>query len=152
MNGEPVAQVDFTVVRSIPLPAREVFDELTDRAGHAEWVPMTRVEILAGEGGPGTEFIATTGLGPAALPDRMRVDSLDPDTMTVVITKIGPVLTGEVRLCVVSTGERSCRLEWFEGIRVPYAPQFMSRPIALAASRGFESAITRMVKRMQSHR
>ena len=96
-----MAQVDFTVVRSIPLPAREVFDELTDWAGHAEWVPMTRVEILAGEGGPGTEFIATTGLGPAALPDRMRVDSLDPDTMTVVITKIGPVLTGEVHLCVV---------------------------------------------------
>lgn len=149
-KGIPVAQVEFTVVRSIPLPAREVFAELTDWAGHAEWVPMTRVEILTGDGGPGTEFVATTGMGPAALPDRMRVDALDPEAMTVVITKIGPVLSGKVRLRVVSTGETSSRLEWFEGIEVPYAPQFLARPIAFAASRGFESAISRMVKRIRS--
>lgn len=145
-----MAQVDFTVVRSIPLPARTVFEELTDWAGHAEWVPMTRVEILRGDGGPGTEFVATTGVGPAALPDRMRVDSLDPEAMTVTITKIGPVLTGEVRLAVVSTGEQSCRLEWVEEIHVPYAPQILARPIAFAARRGFTTAISRMVARLQS--
>lgn len=145
-----MAQVDFTVSHSIALPARMVFDELTDWAGHAEWVPMTRVEILIGDGGPGTEFVATTGLAPAALPDRMRVDALDPEGMTVTITKIGPVLAGEVRLAVVSTGDASCRLEWVEEIRVPYAPQFLSRPIAYAARRGFTTAISRMVARLQS--
>ena len=145
-----MADVDFTVVRDIPLPARAVFDELVDWAGHAEWVPLTRVEILTGDGGPGTEFIATSGIGPAALPDRMRVDSLDAEAMTVAITKIGPVLTGAVRLRVVSTGERSCRLEWVEEIRVPYAPQFLARPIAFAARRGFSSAITRLVNRIRS--
>ncbi len=145
-----MADVDFTVVRDIPLPARVVFDELVDWAGHAEWVPLTRVEILSGDGGPGTEFIATSGIGPAALPDRMRVDALDRDAMTVAITKIGPVLTGEVRLRVVSTGETSCRLEWVEEIRVPYAPQFLARPIALAARRGFTTAISRLVTRLES--
>lgn len=145
-----MAKVDFTVVRSIPLPARAVFEELIDWAGHAEWVPLTRVEIVKGDGGPGTEFIATSGVGPAALPDRMRVDALDPDAMTVAITKIGPVLSGEVRLRIVSTGEASCRLEWFEGIVVPYAPQFLAPPIAFAAKRGFTSAITRLVRRIQS--
>lgn len=145
-----MADVDFTVVRDIPLPARAVFDELVDWPGHAEWVPLTRVEILTGDGGPGTEFIATSGIGPAALPDRMRVDSLDADAMTVGITKIGPVLTGAVRLRVVSIDERSCRLEWVEEIRVPYAPQILSRPIAAAARRAFSSAITRMVKRIRS--
>jgi len=145
-----MAQVDFTVVRDIPLPARIVFDELVDWAGHAEWVPLTRVEVLTGDGGPGTEFIATSGIGPAALPDRMRVDALDPEAMTVVITKIGPVLAGEVRMAVVSTGEQSCRLEWVEEIRVPYAPQFLARPIAFAARRGFTTAIARMVSRLQA--
>lgn len=145
-----MAQVDFTVMRSIPLPARSVFEELVDWAGHAEWVPLTRVEVLTGDGGPGTEFIATSGVGPAALPDRMRVDSLDADAMTVAITKIGPVLTGEVRLRVVVTGEYACRLEWTEEIVVPYTPQFLAPPIAFAAKRGFTSAITRMVRRIQA--
>jgi hypothetical protein len=145
-----MARVDFTVERTIPLPARAVFDELVDWAGHAEWVPLTRVEILKGDGGPGTEFIATSGIGPAALPDRMRVDTLDPEAMTVGITKIGPVLTGEVRLRVVSTGPATSRLEWVEEIVVPYAPQFLARPIAFAAKQGFTSAITRLVKRIQA--
>lgn len=145
-----MARVDFTVERSIPLPARSVFDELVDWAGHAEWVPLTRVEILKGDGGPGTEFIATSGIGPAALPDRMRVDTLDSEAMTVTITKIGPVLSGTVRLSVVGLGESSCRLEWVEEIVVPYTPQFLARPIALAAKRGFTSAITRLVKRIQA--
>lgn len=145
-----MAQVDFTVVRDLPLPAEVVFDELVDWAGHAEWVPMTCVDIHSGDGGPGTEFTATSGIGPAALPDRMRVDSLDREAMTVAITKIGPVLTGTVTLRVVALGETSSRLEWDERIRVPYAPQFLAGPIAAAARRGFSSAIARMVKRIQS--
>lgn len=150
MKGSPVAQVDFRVVRTLPLPAAVVFDELVDWAGHAEWVPMTRVDIHSGDGGPGTEFTATTGIGPAALPDRMRVDSLDREAMTVAITKIGPVLTGVVTLRVVALGETSSRLEWDERIRVPYAPQFLAGPIAAAARQGFSSAIARMVKRIRS--
>lgn len=145
-----MARVDFTVQRTIPLPARAVFDELVDWAGHAEWVPLTRVEILKGDGGPGTEFIATSGIGPAALPDRMRVDTLDPEAMTVGITKIGPVLSGTVQLRVVRLAESSCRLEWIEEIVVPYTPQFLARPIAFAARQGFTSAITRLVKRIQA--
>jgi len=145
-----MARVDFTVERTIPLPARAVFDELVDWAGHAEWVPLTRVEILKGDGGPGTEFIATSGIGPAALPDRMRVDTLDPEAMTVGITKIGPVLSGTVQLRVVDLGESSCRLGWIEEIVVPYTPQFLAPPIAFAAKRGFTSAITRLVKRIQA--
>ena len=51
-----------------PCRASVVFDELIDWKGHANWVPLTRVEILSGDGGPGTEFVATSGAratGPA---------------------------------------------------------------------------------------
>ena len=109
-------------------------------------MPLTRVEVLRGDGGPGTEFVATTGIGPLALPDRMRVDELDSSAMTAHITKIGPVLTGTVLLTVTSTGENTSRLDWVEDIRVPGVPQFLAKPLAAAARKGFRTAITRMAK------
>jgi hypothetical protein len=139
-----MANVRFTVTRDLPQPADVVFGELIDWKGHAVWVPLTRVRILSGDGGPGTEFVATTGIGPAALPDRMRVDELDPAAMTVLITKIGPLLTGTVHLSVLTTGDSSSRLDWVEDIRVPGVPQFLAKPIAAAARKGFQSSITRM--------
>jgi hypothetical protein len=145
-----MANVSFTVTRVLLLPARVVFDELIDWQGHAKWVPLTRVKILAGDGGPGTEFVATTGIGPAALPDRMRVDELDTEAMTVLVTKIGPVLTGAVHLSVTSLGDASSRLDWVEDIRVPGLPQFLARPVGAAARRGFQMSITRMAKLLAS--
>jgi len=129
-----MANVYFTVTRDLPLPADVVFDELIDWRGHAKWVPMTRVKVLSGDGGPGTVFVATSGIGPVALPDRMAVS----------ITKIGPVLTGVVHLSVTSTGDRTSRLEWVEDIRVPGLPQFLAKPVGVAARKGFETSITRM--------
>jgi hypothetical protein len=73
-----MANVYFTVIRDLPLPADVVFGELIDWKGHANWVPLTRVQVLSGDGGQGTVFVATSGIGPLALPDRMRVDELDP--------------------------------------------------------------------------
>ena len=141
-----MAHVRFTVIRDLPLPARAVFGELVNWRGHADWVPLTRVQVIAGDGGAGTVFVATTGIGPFALPDRMRVDDLDPLAMTVRITKIGPVLSGRVDLAVTSTGASESRLDWVEDIRVPYVPQFLAGPIAAATSRGFQASISRLAK------
>jgi hypothetical protein len=147
-----VAHVVFRVTRDLNLPAQAVFDELVDWRGHAEWVPLTKVVVESGDGGPGTVFVATSGVGPLALPDRMRVDSLDADGMTVRVTKIGPVLTGVVDLSVTSLGESRSRLDWLEDIRVPYLPQFLAKPTAVAARKGFETSVTRMAKRLREFR
>ncbi len=141
-----VASVKFTVNRDLNLPARAVFDELVDWRGHAKWVPLTKVKVLKGDGGPGTEFIATSGIGPLALPDRMRVDALDAEAMTVRVSKIGPVLTGVVHLSVTATGEGASRLDWVEDILVPHMPQFLAKPVAAAARMGFQASISRMAK------
>ena len=143
-----MAQVVFTVRRSLRLPAQAVFDELIDWSGHAEWVPMTKVEILEGDGGVGTAFVATTGLGKAALPDRMRVEALDREAMTVHIVKIGPVLTGDVHLAVTASSNTTCELSWVEDVRVPGLPAFLARPVAAAATKAFTSSIDRMAKRV----
>ncbi len=141
-----MASVKFTVNRDLNLPARAVFDELVDWRGHAKWVPLTKVKVLKGDGGPGTEFIATSGIGPLALPDRMRVDELDAEAMTVRVSKIGPVLTGVVHLSVTATGEGASRLDWVEDILVPHLPQFLAKPVAAAARMGFQASISRMAK------
>jgi len=143
-----MARVQFTVTRDISLPAETVFAELIDWKAHEDWVPLTKVEIHNGDGGAGTEFTATSGVGPLALPDRMRIDSLDADAMTVHVTKLGPVLTGIVELSVTSTGASTCRLDWFEDVRVPVLPQFLAAPVGAAARQGFTTSIKKMAKKL----
>jgi hypothetical protein len=143
-----MARVFFTVSRDLPLPAPAVFEELIDWKAHADWVPLTRVEIISGDGGPGTEFVATSGVRPLALPDRMRIEELDAEAMTVRVTKIGPLLTGEVRLAVTAIDERSCHLEWVEDVRVPGLPSFLATPTAAAARRAFTISINKMAKKI----
>lgn len=141
-----MAQVTFRVQQELPHPARTVFEALVDWRGHAQWVPATRVELLDGDGGVGTTFVATTGLGPLALPDRMRVESLDSAGMQVTVVKIGPILTGDVQLSVAPVSEQSSRVDWIEDIRVPWVPQFAARPLAAAASAGFRSSLRRLAR------
>lgn len=143
-----MARVRFTVTRDLNLPADAVFAELIDWKAHEDWVPLTKVVIHSGDGGAGTEFTATSGLGPLALPDRMRIDSLDAETMTVHVTKLGPVLTGTVELRVTPTGATSCRLDWFEDVRVPVLPQFLATPVGAAARQGFTTSIKKMAKKL----
>jgi len=146
--GHPggMARVHFTVRKSLPLPARTAYDELVDWRGHAAWVPMTRVVIESGDGGVGTTFVATTGLGPLALPDRMRVESMDNDAMKVTVVKVGPILTGDVHLAVESVGDMACTVLWDEDIRVPVLPQFLAAPVGAVARKAFEISIDRMAK------
>ena len=142
-----MARVHFRVRRPLPLPASVAFDELVDWRGHAEWVPMTRVVIESGDGGVGTTFVATTGLGPLALPDRMRVAAMDSEARTVTVVKIGPVLTGEVRLAVQPDGDTACTVLWDEDIRVPLLPEFLSKPVGAVARKAFEVSLDRMARR-----
>jgi hypothetical protein len=143
-----MARVRFTVTRDISLSAAVVFAELIDWKAHEDWVPLTKVVIHSGDGGAGTEFTATSGVGPLALPDRMRIDSLDVDSMTVHVTKLGPVLTGTVELSVTSTGENTCRLDWLEDVHVPALPQFLASPVGAAARQGFTISIKKMAKKL----
>lgn len=146
-----MAPVHVDVRQGLALPADVVFAALVDWLSHADWVPMTKVRIEQGDGGVGTVFVATTGVGPLALPDRMRVDVLDTDERRVKITKIGPVLDGIVEIAVRPTGGASCMVEWREDItirRLSAMPRVIARPIAAATRRGFESSLTRLGRRL----
>ncbi len=144
-----MARVEFTAHKHLRLPAQSVYDALIDWRGHADWVPMTRVRIEAGDGGEGTVFVATTGLGPAALPDRMRVESLDGQAMTADIVKIGPVLRGDVRIEVAPLSNTTCEVRWHEDITVPALPNFAAPAVAAATAKAFEKSLDRLAKRLR---
>ena len=146
------AHVFFEASRVLPYSADAVFAELIDWAGHAEWVPLTRVDIVDGDGGAGTEFIATTGVGPAALPDRMRVEALDLERRTARIAKLGPLLTGIVILTVTPVTEWTARVDWSEDLQVRGLPGLLSRPTATAGRIGFERALRGMARHMARKR
>lgn len=143
-----MARVRFTVVRDLAFPADVVFAALIDWAGHATWVPLTRVQVLEGDGDAGTRFVATSGLGPLALPDRMTVTALDHAAMSVDVEKTGPVLTGTVHLSVTVIDDHRSRITWFEDVHVPGLPPFLAPPVAAAAKAAFSASITRLARQL----
>ncbi len=54
------------------------------------------------------------------------------------------MLTGLVQLSVTATTETTSRLDWVEDVRVPGIPQFLAKPVAAAARKGFQTSIARL--------
>lgn len=120
--------VSFTLRQEWPVDASRLWAALADWQGHSAWIPATSVRILEGDGGPGTVFVARTGIGPLGFDDRMRVVEFDAAERHAVVEKIGPLLTGSAGFRVEEHGTGS-RLIWFETVRVPGLPQVFA-PIA----------------------
>jgi hypothetical protein len=125
-----MALVAFEVVHQFDAASPVVWRELTDWRRHADWVPMTRVEV--GPGDPtsvGSTFTAWTGPGPVALEDRMRVTVLDWDETSTTgrceVAKLGPVLKGRAGFTVSPAGTGS-EVRWLEEVTVPLVPRLLA--------------------------
>jgi hypothetical protein len=145
-----MAQVKFEVIQAFRAPALSVWSELIDWKGHADWVPMTRVEVEPGDPAAiGARFTAWTGLGPLALKDQMEVSVLDWDANTASgtceVTKLGPVLRGKAGFTVTPTATGS-ELRWIEDVTVPIAPQFLAPVFARIGVIGFRQALRGLAK------
>ena len=156
-----MAQVEFTVTRRFDAPAVRVWSALVDWPGHADWIPMTRIELHDGPARAvpaagadrvpvvGEEFTATSGLGRLALVDRMRVTQAPAHELwkrRVRLDKIGPVLTGYADLEVSPDGEQSCTVVWTEQVRVPVLPQLFAPLLAIGSRLAFAQALGGLAK------
>jgi hypothetical protein len=149
-DSHPMAHVTFEVVQDFRASASAVWTELVDWKGHADWVPMTRVEVEPGDPTAiGARFTAWTGLGPLALKDQMQVSILDWDAATTSgtceVIKIGPVLRGKAGFTVAPTATGS-ELRWIEDVTVPIAPQFLAPVFARLGVIGFRQALRKLAK------
>jgi uncharacterized protein YndB with AHSA1/START domain len=110
--GEVTAAV---VVRA---PVQQVFDAFVAWERQGEWIPLTTVRVVSGDGGVGTRIEAVTTLGPAVLRDEMRVDKVDPP-YEVRVVHTGKLLRGPgVMRCTPLAGGRT-QVVWHEWFQLP---------------------------------
>jgi polyketide cyclase/dehydrase/lipid transport protein len=115
--AEPGAgEVTASVV--VEAPVQRVFDAFMAWERQGDWIPLTTVRVVSGDGGVGTRIEAITTLGPAVLRDEMRVDRLDPP-YEVRVVHCGKLLRGPgVMRCTPLAGDRT-QMVWHEWFQVP---------------------------------
>jgi hypothetical protein len=111
-----VGEVTASVV--VAAPVDRVFAAFVAWERQGEWIPMTRVRLISGDGGAGSVVEAVTAVGPAVLRDYLRVDRVDaPYEVRVVHT--GAVLRGPgVMRCTPLRGDRT-HMVWHEWFQLP---------------------------------
>ncbi len=145
-----MASIQFDVRHQFDSPAKEVWDELVDWAGHAAWIPATRVDVHAEDGtAVGATFTAYTGFGRLALEDRMQVTRCDwadeSSSGDCEVEKLGPILKGRAGFTVAPEGNGAV-LHWFEDVTVPYVPQFAAPVVGRLGALGFKSGMRKLAK------
>jgi len=106
-------EVTATVI--VNAPASKVFAAFLNWEKQGDWIPLTRVRVVEGDGGEGSLVEAVTALGPAALRDELRVVKVNPP-YEVRVVHCGKVLRGPGTMrCTAMSGDRTQVVlhEWF---------------------------------------
>lgn len=84
----------FSLHRTSPASPAEVWDVLTDFAGHERFIPMTTMRVDPGEPRVGWGFAGVSGIGPLGFADAMVLTHWEPPTADAPSAK-GPLAGGE---------------------------------------------------------
>lgn len=141
----------FTIERAVAAPPRQVWAVVTDWAGYARWMPLTRMRVDPGGTGIGWSFAGLTGVGRLRLRDEMVITHWAPPADegpgTFRLVKTGRLLAGwaEVRVLPVAGGTQS-QLVWREDIVI--RPIVLGRLLAPLADRFNRALFARVVDAM----
>ncbi|GAA0938375.1 polyketide cyclase [Virgisporangium aurantiacum] len=111
-----MGEVTATVI--VNAPAERVYQAFVAWERQGEWIPFTRVRIVSGDGGEGSEIEAVTRVGPAVLRDEMKVVKLDPPR-TVRVVHYGKVLRGPGVLRCTPMDRGRTQVVWHEWFHLP---------------------------------
>ena len=106
-------EVTATVI--VNAPAARVFAAFMDWESQSEWIPLTKVRVVEGDGGEGSLIEAITALGPAVIRDELRVVRVDAP-YEVRVVHCGKMLRGPGSMrCTPMAGDRTQVVmhEWF---------------------------------------
>jgi hypothetical protein len=144
-------EVTATVV--VEAPAAVVFTALTAWERQGDWIPFTKVRIVEGSGGEGTEIEAVTQLGPAVLRDQMRVVKVDPP-FEVRVVHYGRLLRGPGVFRCTPLGPHRTQVVWHEWFHLPGgAAGRMAWPVLWPGSKmGLTGALRRFANLVESGR
>ncbi|GGJ91926.1 polyketide cyclase [Pilimelia anulata] len=134
---------EVTAKLIVHAPADRVFAAFLDWERQGEWIPFTRVRVVSGDGGEGSEVEAVTTVGPAVLRDRMRVVRVDAP-YEVRVVHYGQVLRGPgVFRCTPMRDDRT-QVVWHEWFHLPGPVGRVLWPVVWPGSK---AALTRALKR-----
>jgi hypothetical protein len=109
-------EVTASVVVSAAVEA--VFAAFLAWERQGEWIPLTRVRVVSGDGGEGSLIEAVTAVGPAVLRDEMRVDRVDPP-YEVRVVHCGKLLRGPGVIRCTPLGTGATQVVWHEWFQLP---------------------------------
>ena len=108
---------------AVAAPATAVWDYLVDWRRQGEWIPFTRVRVVAGpEDGVGGRLRARTGIGPVGFPDTMTITAWEPGQDgggRCEVVHTGRVVRGEAEFRVRAAGPTAATVVWVERLDVP---------------------------------
>lgn len=114
MSGKPTGEVTATVI--VNAPAERVFAAFVSWERQGDWMPMTTVRVVSGDGGEGSLVEAVTTVGRAVIRDELRVERVDPP-YEVRVVHCGKILRGPGVLRCTPMGPHRTQVvlhEWFE--------------------------------------
>ena len=106
-------EITATVIVNAPAP--RVFAAFMNWERQGEWIPLTKVRVVHGDGGEGSLVEAVTALGPAVLRDELKVVRVNAP-YEVRVVHCGTVLRGPGSMrCTPMSGDRTQVVlhEWF---------------------------------------
>lgn len=142
-------EVTATVI--VNAPAEKVFAAFLAWERQGEWIPLTTVRIVDGDGGEGSLIEAITQAGPAQIKDEMRVEKVDPP-YELRVMHCGKILKGPgVMRCTPMAGGRT-QVVWHEWFQLPGGRAGKAVwPLLWPGSKvGFRSALRRFAKLVEA--
>jgi hypothetical protein len=109
---------EFTATVIVDASADRVFAGLTAWERQSDWIPLTTVRVVEGDGGEGSLVEAVTALGPAALRDEMRVVRVDAP-YEVGVVHCGRLLRGPGVLRCTPLARDRTQVVWHEWFHLP---------------------------------
>lgn len=144
-------EVTATVIVNAPAP--KVFAAFLNWEKQSDWIPLTRVRVVEGDGGEGSLVEAVTAIGPAMLRDELRVVKVNAP-YEVRVVHCGKVLRGPGAMrCTAMSGDRTQIVlhEWFH---LPAGPVGkIAWPVLWPGSKiGFTGALRRFARLVEQGR
>lgn len=141
----------FRVLVPSSLPGSEAWRRVLDLRLHDRLIPLTRITsgmVSADELGPGSSFVARTGLGPMGFDDRMVVDEVTPpvdrEPGLARIRKEGRVVRGSIELRVTPLAAGSV-VDWRQEIEVWGVPRALGWFTARVGRAAYGMALRRFL-------
>ncbi|MEU2612542.1 SRPBCC family protein [Micromonospora sp. NPDC007271] len=133
--------------------AERVFAALTDWERQSDWIPLTTVRVVEGDGGEGSLVEAVTTLGPAVLRDEMRVVRVDAP-YEVGVVHCGKLLRGPGVLRCTPVERDRTQVVWHEWFHLPAGTAGrVARPVLWPGSKlGLTQALKRFARLVEQGR